>query len=67
MRYTLWDSGCTHYINPYFDIYKEYNPLEKGYDTEVNGIGGTIKPKGIGTVVLNLEDDTGKLHNLTFE
>ena len=32
-----------------------------GYDTEVNGIGGIINTKGIGNVVLDLEDDIGKL------
>ena len=26
----LWDSGCTHSINPYFEIYTEYKNLEKG-------------------------------------
>ena len=36
-------------------------------DTEDNNIGGIIKPKGVGTVVLNLEYETGKLHTLTFE
>ena len=30
-------------------------------------LGGLINPKGIGTIVLDLEDDTGKLHYLTFE
>ena len=51
-NYMLWESGCTHYINPYFELYIEYKPLEKGDDTEVNVIGGLIKPKGVGTVVL---------------
>ena len=45
----------------------QYKPLEKVHDTEVNGIGGIIKPKGIGTVILDLEDDTGKLQSLVFE
>ena len=30
MQYTLWDSGCTHSINPNFDIYTEYKYLDKG-------------------------------------
>ena len=64
--YTLWESGCTLYIKPCFELYKEYKPLEKGYNIEVNGIGGIIKSKGIGTVVLGLEEKKGKLHNLTF-
>ena len=63
-RYTIWDSGCTHYINPYFEIYTQYKPLEKGYDAEVNGIGGLINTKGIGTFTLELEYDTGKIHNI---
>ena len=63
-RYTIWDSGCTHYINPYFEIYTQYKPLEKGYDAEVNGIGGLINTKGIGTFTLDLEYDTGKIHNI---
>ena len=54
MCYMLWYSGCTHFVNPYFELYIYYKPLEKGDDTEVNGIGGTIKTKGIGTVVLGL-------------
>ena len=45
----------------------QYKPLENGYDTEVNGIGGIIKPKGIVTVVLNLEYDTSKLYNIFFK
>ena len=36
----------------------------KGYNTEVNGIRGIIKSKGAGTVVLDLEDDIGKLWNI---
>ena len=31
------------------------------------GGGGVIKPKEIGTVILDLENTTVKLHNLTFE
>ena len=54
MPYKLWYSGCTHSINPYFEIYTEYKPLEKEVDTYVNGIGGIVYPKGIGTVVLDL-------------
>ena len=50
MRYTIWDSVCNHCIN-------------QGEDAEVNSIVGIIKPNGIGTVALDLEDDTGKLHN----
>ena len=30
-------------------------------------IGGIVKPQGIGTTVLDMEDDKGKLHNLNFE
>ena len=67
MRYTLWDLGCTHSVNTYFELYTEYKPLGKEDDAKVNGIGGIIKPEGIGTVVLELEDDTGKIHNLTFK
>ena len=47
MRYMLWDPGYTHSTNPYFELYTQCKPLEKGDDTEVNGIGGLIKPKGI--------------------
>ena len=63
MWYMLWYSGCTHSINPYFELYTHYKPLEKGDDTEVNGVRGLIKPKGIVTIVLDMEDDTGKIHN----
>ena len=41
--------------------------IEKEDDTEVNGIGGPIKPNGIVTVVLDLEYDTGQIQNLTFK
>ena len=63
MQYTLWDSGYNHSIK----VYTNYNPLEKGDDKEVIGIGGIIKPKDICTPVLDLEDDTGKLNYLIFE
>ena len=66
-RYMLWYSGCTHSINPYFGFYTEYKLLVKQDDTEVNGIGGIINPNGICTLVLDLEDDTVKIHNLTFK
>ena len=59
----LWESVCTHFINPYFELYTVYNPPEKGDNAEVNGIGGIINPKGICTVILDLEDDKGKLQN----
>ena len=26
-QYTFLYSGCTHSINPYFELYTEYNPL----------------------------------------
>ena len=67
MRYTLWDSGCTHSINPYFELYTELKNLEKVNDIELNYIGGIINPKGICTAVLDLKYDTGKLNYLTFE
>ena len=35
--------------------------------TEVNGIGGLIKPKGISIVVLDLKYGTGKIQSLNFE
>ena len=54
MWYTLWDSGFTHSINHYFDLYTKYKPLYKGGDTEVNGIIVLGKLKGIGTVTLDL-------------
>ena len=63
----LWYSGCNHSVKPYFEIYIEYKPLEKRDNTEVNEIGGIIKPRGICTIVMNLEDYTGKLQNLNFE
>ena len=66
-RCIIWDSGCTRSINPSFWLYTENKPLVKEDDTEVNGIGGIIKPKGIFTVVLDLEDNTGQIHNLTFK
>ena len=65
-RYKLWDSGCTHSVNPYFDLYTEYHPLEEGYMKRVNGIGGIIKPKGLGKIYLDLDNDTGDLHHLIF-
>ena len=37
----------------------QYKLLEKGDDTEVNGIGGLIRTKGIGTLVLDMEDNKG--------
>ena len=55
--YTLWDSGCTHSFNPYFYLYTEYHPIEEGYNTRVNDIGGTIEPKYLGTISLYLEYD----------
>ena len=67
MRYTLWYSRCNHPINPYFELYTQYKPLEKGDNIDINGIRGIIKPKGIDTVVLDPEYDTGKLHNLIFK
>ena len=63
----LWDSGCTHYINPYSELYKEYKPLEKGDDTEVNIIGGIINNEGVVIAALDLKEDTGKIHNLAFK
>ena len=67
MCYMLWDSGFTHFINPYFELYTHYKPLEKGDDTEVNGIGGIVNPKGVVIVILDLEYNTGQIHNLIFE
>ena len=66
-RYTLWYSGCTHSVNPYFELYIQYKSLEKGNDTEFNGAGGIINPKGIGNIVLDLEDDTDEFCYIVFE
>ena len=38
-----------------------------GGDAEVNSIGGIIKPQGICPIVLDLEGDMGKIHNLNFK
>ena len=67
MCYTLWESGCTHSIDPYIKLYTEYKPLENGDNTEGNGLGGIINHKGICTIVLDLEYDTVKLQNIIFE
>ena len=66
-QFTLWYSGCTHFINTYFKIYTEYKSLYPGGNTEVKGIGGLIKPQGIETIILDLEDNTDKIHNLNLE
>ena len=66
-QYNICESVWAHSINPYFELYTHYKYLEKGDDTEVNVIGVIINPKGIGTVVLGLEDYTGKLHNIFFK
>ena len=62
----LWESGCNHSINDYFELYTQYKPLKKGDNIEVNGIGGLINPTGIVNIVLSLEYDTGKHHNINF-
>ena len=66
-RYTLWDSVCTQSINTYFYIYTEYRLLGKEDYTEFNDIGGIIKPKGIGAILLDLEDTTVQNHNLNLK
>ena len=66
-QFTLWYSGCTPLINTYFKIYTEYKSLYPGGNTEVKGIGGLIKPQGIETIILGLEDNTDKIHNLNLE
>ena len=45
-QFTLWDSGCTHSINTYFELYTEYKHLYLGGDTEFNGIWGDHKIPG---------------------
>ena len=67
MSDTLWYWGCNHSINPYFESYTQYKPLDNRDDTEVNGIGGITKPKEIGTFVPEMEDYTDKLHNIIFK
>ena len=67
MRYTLWESGCTYSINNYCELYTEYKNLDNGDNIEVNGIRSIIKPKGIGTLNLDLEYDTVKIHNICFK
>lgn len=53
--FSQWDSGYTNSINAYFELYTEYKTLDPGDYTQVNGIGGIIKPQGIGIIVLSLE------------
>ena len=36
-------------------------------NTEISLIGGLIHPKGVGAIVLDLEDDRVQIHNLTFK
>ena len=66
-RYKLWDSGCTHSVNPYFELYIQYKSLEKWKDIEVNGSRGIINPKEIGNMFLDLEDNTGEVCYIYFE
>ena len=51
----------------YFYLHIEYRPLDPGDTTQVNLIEGVAKPQGIGTIFLELEDNTGKIHKLKFE
>ena len=55
---TLWDSGFTHSINPYFELHTEHKPLYPGDGTSVNSIGRVIKHQMTGTIILDLEDNT---------
>ena len=48
-------------------MYPECIPLDPTGSIEVNGIIESIKSKDIGTIVLELEDNNGKIHKLTFE
>ena len=66
-QFTLWDLGCTHSINSYFKLYTDYKPLYPADDIEVNSIGGLMKTHGVGTIILDLEDNTGKTRNINFE
>ena len=65
-RYMIWESGWTHSINYYFELYTQYRPLSKWDDTEANGIRGITNLKRIGTIILDLEYNKGKLQNLIF-
>ena len=51
IHFTLWDSGFTHFINPYFELYTYYKPLDIEDDMEVNIIGEFVKPQGIETII----------------
>ena len=59
-RYTIWGSGCTNSIYPYFKISIEYKTLDPDDTIQANGIGKLIKHQGICTIFLEFEDDNGK-------
>ena len=52
--YTLCDSGFSHFVNPYFDLYIYYKPLEKGGRYRIQCHWGLINTKGVVTAVLDL-------------
>ena len=58
--------GRTNYINPYLELYKYCKYLYPGYIIQVIGIVGIIKTQVRGTFFVDLEYDTGKIHNLNF-
>ena len=65
--FTLWDSGCTKFIIPYCKLNTKYKHIYPGDTTQVNGIGGLIKTQGIGTIILDLKDDTYKIRPINLE
>ena len=62
--YTIWYSCFTNSTNTCFDFYAEYKLLNKGDDTKFIGLRALSKMKVIGKVNLDLEDNTGKTHNI---
>ena len=52
--FTIWNTGCTHFISTYFELYAYYEPIGPWDDTEVNYIEDIIKPQGIFTIILDL-------------
>ena len=45
-EYMPWDSEWTESINPCFEIYTQYKPLEKGDDAEATASGGSSTQRG---------------------
>ena len=62
---SLWDTGATHHILQFIDIFTEYQEFSREEIPPINIIGSQVTPQGIGYISIYIKDGSVSTHQET--